>query len=226
MKTTFRLAAFLAVACAALRSNAGVVINEILYHAPADIDDLQFVELHNPGDAAVDLSGWAFTKGVKFTFPKGAKIDAGGFVVVARNADRFKEFYNLPIAGAFEGGLGHKGERLVLSDASGKKVDGVHFRDQAPWPSGAAGLSGSLERIAPSASSDDPANWISSPLSADREKPAGTPGKRNAGFQPQLPPAIASVRFEPSMPSPGQKVRVEKIPDVTRGLTACRRPIR
>ena len=35
---------------------------------------------------------------------------AASLAVVVRNADRFKKFYNVPIAGTFEGGLGHKGE--------------------------------------------------------------------------------------------------------------------
>jgi hypothetical protein len=46
--------------CTGLCSPAagGVVINEVLYHAPDDLDNLQFIELHNPGDAAIDLAGW------------------------------------------------------------------------------------------------------------------------------------------------------------------------
>src|SRR6185436_413473 len=33
-----------------------VVINEIMYHPPEDRDDLQYIELFNPGGAPVDLS--------------------------------------------------------------------------------------------------------------------------------------------------------------------------
>src|SRR5947209_7558578 len=56
-------------------ANARVVINEIFYHAPADIEDLEYVELYNSGDQAVDLSGWTFTKGIKFKFVSGARIE-------------------------------------------------------------------------------------------------------------------------------------------------------
>ena len=38
---------FFAVASGPVR--ADVVINEIFYHAPDDVDDLQFIELHNLG---------------------------------------------------------------------------------------------------------------------------------------------------------------------------------
>jgi hypothetical protein len=192
-----------------LLAPAQVVINEILYHAPDDLDDLQFVELHNAGSQPVDLGGWAFTKGIKLTFPAGTRIEGQGFLVVCRDAARFKEFYDVPVAGVFQSKLSRKGERIELSDASGKRVDAVKFADQAPWPTGADGDSGSLERICPTAAGDDPANWISSPLSVTREKPAGTPGKVNAGFSATLPPVITGVTFSPELPAPNQPITVE-----------------
>jgi lamin tail-like protein len=42
---------------------AGVVINEIFYKAPDDLDDLLWIELHNDGDVAVDLSDWNLDRG-------------------------------------------------------------------------------------------------------------------------------------------------------------------
>lgn len=192
-----------------LLASAQVVINEILYHAPDDLDDLQFVELHNAGEAAVDLGGWAFTKGIKFTFPAGTKIDAKGFAVVCRNQERFREFYGVPVAGVFHSKLSRKGELIELADAQGQRVDKVKFSDQAPWPQGADGESGSLERICPKAPSDGPANWISSPLSETREKPAGTPGKVNAAFARSVPPVVANVSFAPELPAAGVAVVVQ-----------------
>src|SRR5436190_7682959 len=46
-----------------------VVINEIMYHPPRDLEQLQYVELFNAGKTERDLSGWSFSKGVKFVFP-------------------------------------------------------------------------------------------------------------------------------------------------------------
>lgn len=188
---------------------AQVVINEILYHAPDELDDLQFIELHNAGPQAVDLAGWSFTKGIDYRFPAGSRIESGGFLVLCQNADRFKEFYKVPVAGVFKSGLSHHGERLELSDAGGRRVDAVRFRDRSPWPMGADGYSGSLERICPTAAGDDPANWISSPLSESRDKPSGTPGRVNAGYSPVLPPVITGVRFSPELAAVGQPIVVE-----------------
>src|SRR6266542_3650086 len=81
---------------------AGVVINEIFYHAPDDIEDLEYLELHNTADQPVDLSGWKFTKGPRYVFPPHTKIAANGFLVLCRNQDRFKEAYGLAANGTFD----------------------------------------------------------------------------------------------------------------------------
>ncbi|MEM7386808.1 MAG: lamin tail domain-containing protein [Verrucomicrobiota bacterium] len=76
-----------------LVARAEVVINELLYHAPNDLEELEFLELHNHGAQAVDLSGWKLTKGLKYTFSPGAEIPADGFVVLCKDASLFARFY-------------------------------------------------------------------------------------------------------------------------------------
>ena len=78
-------------ACAAALAGtvglADVVINEVMYHPPGDREELQFIELANSGTAPVDLSGWSFSKGVKFTFPARTTLPPGGYTAVASAAD-------------------------------------------------------------------------------------------------------------------------------------------
>src|SRR5262249_12450888 len=74
---------------AAAPAPAAVVVNEIMYHPPDDRDDLQFVELHNTGDAPVDLAGWRL-KGARYQFPAGSSIAANGYLVVCKDAKAFK----------------------------------------------------------------------------------------------------------------------------------------
>src|SRR5947199_1257041 len=88
-------------------ARAEVVINEIFYHAPDDLDDLQFIELHNTGDKAVNVAGWRLTRGVKFAFPANATIDANGYLVVCKNLKEFKKHYSFDAAGQFDGSLSH-----------------------------------------------------------------------------------------------------------------------
>src|SRR4051812_23094086 len=190
-------------------ASARVVINEIMYHAPDDLEDLEYIELYNSGGEAADIAGWSLAKGVKVKFPAGTKIGPKGFLVVARNAARLSEFFGIQPAMVFSQKLKNDGERIELLDTGGMLIDVVHYRDRAPWPTGADGHSGSLERIDSESSGENPANWLSSPLSANRKKPTGTPGKPNTVTALKLPPIVANVRFAPEDPAPNQTITVE-----------------
>ena len=177
-----------------------VIINEIMYHPPLDMEELQYVELLNRGETAVDLSKWSFTKGIKYVFPAGTKLEAGKYLVVCRSAKVFAGNYgeDVPVVGDFDGKLGHHGEKLELSNAAGVAMDSVKYADASPWPSGPDGHSTSLERICPSAPSHDPANWASShmPHSRNRREVRATQ-RQLCGI---LPPAISDITFQTPAP--------------------------
>lgn len=208
MRTLFLSLALLSAAGFTQDSAARVVINEVMYHAPDDLEDLEYVEIYNTGAEAVDISGWSLAKGVKIKFPAGAKIGPKEFLVVARNGDRLREYYSIAPAAVFAQKLKNSGERIELVDSGGAVMDALDYRDRAPWPLGADGHSGSLERIDAESSGDNPANWISSPLSADRKRPTGSPGKANDAAG-KAPPIISNVRFASDDPAPNQTVTVE-----------------
>src|SRR5688572_20698958 len=130
---------------------AGVVVNEVFYNAPDDVDDVQWVELHNASDRPADLGGWTLDDGKLYTFPPNTPLGANGYLVVALNPDRFTHFYQAPAAGPFKRALKRGGEKIELKDAAGKLVDLARYKDSAPWPVSADGYSASLERICPSA---------------------------------------------------------------------------
>jgi hypothetical protein len=190
-------------------ASAAVVINEILYHAPDDLDDLQFIELHNTGTAEVELGGWKLGREVNYEFPRGTKIAANGYLVVCKNLPLFKRSYGFDAAGAFTGALNHGRGQVELIDAAGRKIDSVKYRSRAPWPLAADGYSSSLERICPTAPGEGPDNWAPSPLPAAGRKPGGTPGAKNACYAAHLPPVVRNVTFSPTHVSPDAEVRVE-----------------
>jgi len=182
-------------------ADTDVVINEIMYHAPFDLDELQYIELFNRGSAEVDLSGWSLTKGIKYDFPDKTRLAAGGYLVVCRKAELLRANYggNMPVIGGFCGRMSHHGERIELCNSARTLIDSVKYGDHEPWPLGPDGYSASLERICPFAPGDNPANWAGSSLPAF-EKLAGTPGRRNDSFSTNLPPVITKTQCSPHGP--------------------------
>ncbi len=210
MSSRFLLPALLGLALVpAGNATADVVINEIFYHAPDDLNDLEWVELHNPDDKPADVSGWRFTSGITFQFPEKSLLPPGGFLVLSKDRRLFTDYYDAPVDGEFKGSLRNSGETLVLADAGGRTVDRTTYADKAPWPAAADGISASLERITPATSGERVDNWSSSPLPEDMDRPAGTPGKPNASYSAHFPPTIAKLTITPRNPAPGQSLRVE-----------------
>src|SRR5882672_10664887 len=185
-----RLAKMVAVLTALLSfpaARAGVVINEIFYHAPNDLDDVQWIELLNTGDAPVDISGWSLDQGKLFTLPKDTAIAAQGYLVIALNPPQFRQHYNTTAIGPLKHPLKRSGEQIELLNDKNERVDLARYKDHTPWPTSPDGYSASLERICPAASGEIAENWAASPLPADAARPAGTPGKKNASFAASLP---------------------------------------
>lgn len=201
-----RLVLAIWLAGAAGAGAAGVVINEIFYHAPEDFDDLQWLEFFNAANEPADLSGWTVDDGKVFTFAAGTKLAAQGFLVVALETNRFAAHYHERALGPLQRPLKRGGERLQLKDAAGRVVDAVRYKDRAPWPASPDGGSASLERLCPTAAGDAADNWAASPLPA-QPKPAGTPGRRNARFAATLPPVI-TVAAVPTDLAPNQALPV------------------
>jgi len=191
-------------------ADSDIIINEIMYHPPLQLDDLQYIELFNRGDATVDLSGWSFTKGIQFEFPPNTKLPNGAYLVICRNAKTFVSNYgtDIPALGDFSGRLSHHGEKLELCNAGRAVIEAVKYSDHAPWPCGPDGHSASLERICPFVSGKDPGNWAGSLLPAI-ERPAGSPGRRNDNFSSTTVPFIESVTFKPPPPETKTTVTAE-----------------
>ena len=181
--------------CAAPVWAADVVINEIFYHAPGDIERLEWIELHNTTDAAVDLSGWQLKRGITFTFPRGAQVEPNGYLVLTRDKKLFEEFYDAKWFGEFKGGLSNRGEDVELVDARQEVVDRVTYDDSAPWPIAPDGYSASLEKMVPGAAGSDPHNWASSKMSELERIPAGTPGAENSSRRDVIPPTVKVKPF-------------------------------
>ena len=156
-----------------------VVINELMYHPASDDPADEYIEVHNPGKTAVDLSGWRLEDAVSFTFPEGTKIAGGGYLVVAKDAAHLAPNYpslgTADLLGDFGGTLSGSGERLALSMpgplVSTNKagvvvtnrlhivVDEVTYGTGGRWGTWTDGGGSSLERRDPRADGRLAPNW-------------------------------------------------------------------
>jgi hypothetical protein len=203
-----RLLLLLAILLHCPSARAAVVINEIFYNAPDELNDIQWIELHNTAGQPVDLSGWTLNHGKLFQFPAGAAIAAGGYLVVAFDPALFNKTYNTTALGPLKKHLKRSGDELSLSNADKTDVDTITYSDQAPWPISADGYSSSLERICPTSPGNAVDNWTASPLPAGAAVPSGTPGQQNAAYSPALPPIINFVGVVREDLSPTDSLRV------------------
>lgn len=151
-----------------------IVINE-LHHTPAGPTDpndnlYEFLELYNAGTSAVDLSGFSFF-GVTFTFPNGASIAPGEYIVVADNPASYTG--NGYQVFDFSGGLSSGGETITLLDGLGNPVDTVEYGVAGLWPSSPNGGGPSLSLINPALDNSLPGSWAASSVNG------GTPGAAN-----------------------------------------------
>jgi len=150
-------------AAAPASAKASVVVSEIMYHPtphtnwPAD--ELEFLELYNPGSQTVDLSGWRIEDGIEYTFPQGTLLPADSYLVLAENMDGYQSRYGLVAAGQYDGALSNGGERITLVDAWGRAIFSVEYSDDSPWPEQADGDGYSLVYILGSTDPDNAASW-------------------------------------------------------------------
>ncbi len=213
---------------AAARLHAQVVFNEIMYRPGTGFPEntgLEFIELHNPTGTPVDVSGWAITSGVDFTFPAGTSIAAGGFAVVAGNPVLVENAYGIAgvrgpwVAGT---GLANAGEKITLSKPGAlagtfEKVDSVTYASEGDWAvrviettfngwdwtTTANGGNRSMELRNPAISNDNGQNWSPSAAAA-----GATPGAANSALTANVPPIIHGVKHSPAVPKSTDPVTI------------------
>ncbi|MFT5105844.1 MAG: hypothetical protein ACI9UA_001466 [Pseudoalteromonas tetraodonis] len=202
---------------------ANPIISEVMYHAdtvlPEDVRD-EWIELHNPTAVAIALEGYAFDKGVSFTFPA-VNIAAGGYLVIAADVAEFNANYPgvTNVVGPWVGKLRNSGETIALVDAVGVVVDEIRYADEGDWATRARGEldrghrgwtwvadhdggGRSLELINPALSNKAGQNWSSSSVAG------GTPGVANSVAGVDIAPLIRDVQHRPKIPNSTDPITV------------------
>jgi hypothetical protein len=167
----FSVAAFFLAATLPLP--AQIVINEIHYAPDVKTELVEFIELHNAGGNAVNLSGWQFTEGVTYTIPNGTTLAAGGYLVVAQNPTALQAKFGVAALGPWTGQLSSEGEKITLKNASGGTEDSVEYQLGFPWPTVGDAPGYSIELINPAFDNNLGGNWRRS-VSSGSAPPSAT----------------------------------------------------
>ncbi len=197
------------------QAESAVVINELHTNPDVKTELVEFIELYNAGTTEVDLSGWQFTEGVLYTFPAGAKLSAGEYIIVAQSPDGIGAKWNVGraglsdgvIFGPYAGGLENDGERVVLRDAAGAVADEVEYQLGFPWPTvgdpaseAQPGTGRSMQLVNPAFDNDLGGSWRSA---------LPTPAAANKSvLAANIPPHIRQVKHSPKQPRSAEAVTI------------------
>ena len=142
-----------------------IAISEVNYVSGDQFQASDWVELHNYGSAALDLTGWYITDSDpshKWVFPGTIVLPAGERLVLASNLVKFNAVYPLVknVIGSFDFGLGTPTDQVNIYNSSNERMAGLEYSNAAPWPTGPYDKDMTLELKDPNLSLNNPANWF------------------------------------------------------------------
>ena len=112
--------------------NAPLVFGAVEHNPASGNQDEEFIEIQNPLDTAVDISGWKLQGGVEHTFLPGTVIPSQASLFVSPNAKAFMDRSEGPrggqglvVQGNYQGHLSNFGEPLELVAPSGDTIDSL-----------------------------------------------------------------------------------------------------
>lgn len=207
-----------------------------MYH-PASTNLLeQWLELHNPSPVAVDLSGWAFTKGVHLTVPAGTVLGAGGYLVVAADKTAFTAEHPAvtQVIGGWTGKLGFSGDTIELRDSSNRVAFQLTYATEGDWAERRLGAMDSygkrgwewhaahdgegrsMELVTDRLPLDQGQNWLASTVAG------GTPGAANSVAATDSAPLLTEIRHSPAVPKSTESVTIttKLVDESATGLSA------
>ncbi len=179
-----------------------IVINEINYNSASSFDTGDWIELYNPNNYSVDISGWVFKDDDdthEFIIPDESIMAEKSYWILARDKNRFQNIYPAlnQVVGNFSFGLSSNGDAVRLFNQEGELQDEVYYGSEAPWPVAANGDGPTLELIWPDLDNNLTASWAST------DNAHGSPGALNFPTTSTTEPAVSKLTF---YPNPGSDV--------------------
>jgi len=189
------VAALVALLGSTMCVGSSVVINEVAWSGTAASSSDEWIELHNPTEAAIDLMGWTVVFGnavIHLGEVDGATvelrrtvIEAGGYLLLERTDD--DTLSDVPADVLYAGALGNDGIVIELRNAAGDAIDVVELAETG-WPAG-TGSGGepayaSMERVDPAGNPEWKSNdgVLRNGLDKEGNPLNGTPGRENSAL--------------------------------------------
>ena len=118
-------------------SEGDILINEVQYNPPQPGADAAFewVELFNPTDESIELTGWSMSDNYMSDQIPYLVIAPDGFAIVAASEDFYTNFPDADCTvvfiddGSIGNGLSNDGDRLTLKDGAGTAIDAISYGD-------------------------------------------------------------------------------------------------
>jgi len=144
----------------------GIVINEINYSSLESKDTEDWIELHNPTNSPMDISGFILkdnTDENQFIFPENTILDTSEYMILTKDKALFQSIYPdvESVLGDFEFGLSSMGDAVRLFTPGFDLRDEVYYLPTAPWSEAANGQGSTLELISPERDNLLAENWAS-----------------------------------------------------------------
>jgi len=162
-------------------ASSAVVINELMFDPNAVADELgEWLELYNPGDSAIDLTGWTLRDESSnvHVIDDAVSIAPGQYLVLGRNGSVNNGDYEADYVYGEDFKLSNGGDAVILEDHDGKQIDSVAYDVVDPWPTPSHGVS--FELSDPMFDNSAGASWQLAVL-AYGDGDRGTPGAANGG---------------------------------------------
>ena len=161
-------------------TSGSLVINEINYNSSEDHESGDWIEIFNPGDMDIDISGYKLkddNNDHSYNFPDETIIPSGEYLVISNDLEAFSELYSsqIPIVGPFDFGFGGGGDEVRIFDQDGVLVDSVSYDDESPWPLEPDGGGPTLELKNSNLDNELAESWSSS-------SGYGSPGEQNTSY--------------------------------------------
>lgn len=125
-------------------AGGAVLLSEVAWMGTEDGAPYEWIEIASTRGTDTEIGGWSVVdkdEQIQFVFPKGARLPAGGFILLARGADRVG---SVKADFRYTGNLKNGDEGLRLFNAKCEAVDGVSASPK--WPAGDAETKKTMER--------------------------------------------------------------------------------